>query len=328
MKRILAIVLVLLGVVGLVLGRLGETTWAPATERTASVTLQEPGPAVLLDPGLLYVGGTQGTATVTGDGDLTMITAANDDIRSYLEGTRYTRVTGLSDWATLTTETVDGEAALPEGAKDADIWRTVDTSASPVTIDIQEFATEEMETNPQPYRALLFITDGEKAGATQVDITWPVDARNEWVPYAYAGGATLAVIGLVLLVVSLSGRRREDEEALEEETVSQEESAQETGGSVFPPLGAAAAARGSETEDEADGHDEDHDIWGTSEHSETPAHEDTEDLHTRTDEIDALEEETASDTADESTSDAARTADRPRRNTHRADIDPTEENDR
>ena len=39
MQRLLAVLLVLIGLIGLVLGRLGETTWAPETETTATTTL-------------------------------------------------------------------------------------------------------------------------------------------------------------------------------------------------------------------------------------------------------------------------------------------------
>ena len=60
MQRLLALLLVLLGLIGLVLGRLGDTVWAPATETTATVQLSDPGPAVVIDPGVLYIGGTEG----------------------------------------------------------------------------------------------------------------------------------------------------------------------------------------------------------------------------------------------------------------------------
>ena len=59
MQRPLAILLVLIGVIGLVLGRLGETSWAPETETTATVELGDPGSAVVIDPGVLYIGGTR-----------------------------------------------------------------------------------------------------------------------------------------------------------------------------------------------------------------------------------------------------------------------------
>lgn len=209
--KIIAIVLIVLGLTGLALGRLGETVWAPETSRTASVALSDPGAAVVLDPGLLYVGGHEGEATITGASDVSVITAGPEDITAYLGDAKYTRVTGVPDWSTLSTEVVNPEGpATLDSPTASDLWRSVDTQPSPATIDIAAFSQEETRTNPQPYRPILLVTDGASPGAEQVSITWPVDAKNAWVPYAYAAGATLAILGLLLLVVSLgSSRRRE-----------------------------------------------------------------------------------------------------------------------
>lgn len=216
MQRLLAVLLILIGVIGLVLGRLGETTWAPATETTATVELSSPGPAVVIDPGVLYVGGQEGTVTIEGASDVSLLTADNSDIEAYLADTSYTRITGASDWTTLSTQTVnpDGATELSDPAG-ADLWRTVDTKPSPYTLDIADFAAGEHGENEQAYRAIVIVTDGTEAGAESISITWPVDDENTWVPFAYAGGAAIAVIGLVLLVVSIGGRRREDDEDAE-----------------------------------------------------------------------------------------------------------------
>ena len=213
MQRPLAVLLILIGIVGLVLGRLGETTWAPETETTASVTLDDPGSAVVIDPGVLYVGCEEGQVVIEGASDVSVITAANGDIDAYLEDVRYTRITGASDWTTLSTQEVN-----PEGAAElvdptsSDLWRSVETAPSPFTIEIEEFRAAENGENPQPFRSLLIVTDGTAPGADKLSITWPVEAENEWVPFAYAGGAAIAVIGLVLLVVSIGGRRRDEDE--------------------------------------------------------------------------------------------------------------------
>ena len=243
MQRLLAVLLVLIGLIGLVLGRLGETTWAPETETTATTTLEDPGPAVVIDPGVLYVGGEEGKVVIDGASDVSVITASNSDIDAYLEGVHHTRVTGASDWSTLSTEDVepDGAAEIsdPTGS---DLWRSVDTSASPYTLDIAEFWAAENGENEQVYRSLLIVTDGTAAGADKISITWPVDEENEWVPYAYAGGAAIAVIGLVLLVVSIGRRGDEDEDELLEEP-------QEARTSLATGGAAAGAAAGGLSED-------------------------------------------------------------------------------
>src|SRR5690606_26208341 len=158
-QRLLAVLLVLIGLVGLGLGRLGETVWAPATETTATVDLADPGPAVVIDPGVLYVGGTEGEVVIEGASDVSVITASNSDIEAYLEGTHYTRVTGASDWTTLSTEDMnpEGEAEIKDPTS-SDLWRSVDTSQSPATIDVHEFWAGENGENEQVYRALLIVT--------------------------------------------------------------------------------------------------------------------------------------------------------------------------
>lgn len=217
MQRLLAILLVLVGLIGLALGRLGETTWAPDTEATATAELNDPGPAVVIDPGVLYIGDETGEVSITGASDISVITAGPGDIEAYLDGVSHTRVTGASDWSTLSTEPVnpEGETELSSPTS-SDLWRSVETAPSPYTLDIGEFRAGETGENEQPYRALLIVTDGTASGAETISITWPVEAENEWVPIAYAGGAAIAVIGLVLLVVSLgSGRRRDTGDAEE-----------------------------------------------------------------------------------------------------------------
>ncbi|MFC0673404.1 hypothetical protein [Brachybacterium hainanense] len=258
MQKILAAVLVLLGLAGLVVGRLGETTWAPSTEHTAVVDLADAGPAVVIDPGVLYVGGDEGTVTITGASDVSLITAANDDIAAYLESTRYTRITGVPDWTTLSTEVVnpDGAAEIADPTS-SDLWRSVDTSPSPATLDVAEFrAGETSAGNEQPFRAILVVTDGTAAGAQRISITWPVDAKNAWVPYAYAGGATVAVIGLIWFVLAFRGRRREEpaeqELASAEDEITAREPAPATASAPLPVPGRGAPAE-EETRPEEDG---------------------------------------------------------------------------
>lgn len=252
MQRLLAVLLVLVGLIGLVLGRLGETTWAPETETTATVTLEDPGPAVVIDPGVLYVGGEEGEVVIEGASDVSVITGSNSDIEAYLEGVHHTRITGASDWTTLSTQEVepDGAAEIsdPTGS---DLWRSVDTSPSPYTLDVHDFWAAENGDDEQVYRALLIVTDGTAPGAESVSITWPVDDENEWVPYAYAGGAAIAVIGLVLLVVSI-GRRRDEDVPEEELDGSDEERASLRTGAAAGGTAAGGGAGAALAEDPLD----------------------------------------------------------------------------
>ena len=293
MQRALAIVLVLIGVVGLVLGRLGETTWAPETETTATVALEDPGLAVVIDPGVLYVGGSEGQVSIEGASDVSLITASNGDIEAYLEDTRYTRITGASDWTTLSTQEVNADGAEEiSSPTSSDLWRSVETQPSPYTFQVADFWAGEHGDNAQPYRAILLVTDGTAPGADTVSITWPVDAENEWVPFAYAGGAAIAVIGLVLLVVSLGGGRRrvEDEEPPvhdETEQLPAQSAATGAGAAGAGAVGAGALAAQDEAETEH-----------TAQAGHTVQAERTEQLE-RVEEPDPAEPETSRDDLDD-----------------------------
>ena len=228
MQKILALVLIALGVVGLALGRLGETIWAPPSERVATAQITEVGSAVVIDPGVMYMSGAEGTVDVTAGSDVTIIPAPADDVTAYLGDSQHTRITGATDWDTLTVETMspDGDP-VPSDAGGADLWRSTETSASPATIDIAEFSAQE---ESQPYRAVLLVPADPEKGITDVSITWPVSQSNSWVPYAYAIGAALAIIGLIWFILTLGVRRRDRddsehvEEAAEETAVVEEPS--------------------------------------------------------------------------------------------------------
>lgn len=210
MHRILATVVALLGVAGLALGVLGQTAWAPPEQYVATATVDQPGKALVIDPGVAYVGGQEGTVTVSGapaGAPLQRIYAPEADLTAWLgENTRYTRVTGLDGWDTLTTETVNPDATgnLPDPAA-ADILRGTEQLGEDATIDIAELAASEVDSG-SPYSSLAFVTDGTQDAPNEVTITWPNPQTNQWVPWAYGAGAVLLLAGIVLFV--LGSRRR------------------------------------------------------------------------------------------------------------------------
>ncbi|MGQ4575037.1 hypothetical protein ACUH93_01320 [Dermabacteraceae bacterium P7006] len=212
MRKPIAVVLLILGLVGLGVARMGETTWAPPTSRTASVTIPDPGAAVVIDPGVLYIGGTTGKVKVSSkSGKITMITAANSDIDGWLGKERYVRVTGLKDWHSFTTKVVNPEGGkeLPN-PKGSDLWRTENTTDSPLNFTVEGFAADE---SGQIRREILLMGDGKSAAPESIQITWPHEASNPWVPWAYGVGAAAALIGAVMLLIGMQNNPREEEKA-------------------------------------------------------------------------------------------------------------------
>ena len=210
MRRLVATALIVIGAAALVLGQLGNTVWAPAPQHRATVELSDPGSAVLIDPGVPYMGGTEGTLQVSGTKPVHVIPASKADATAYLGSARYTRITGASSWTELTSQVVNpkGDATVP-APESTDLFGA--PAASPTTkvsTPIGSLWAADGGARPaRPYRALLIVTDGHAPGATSVTITWPRSASNAWVPYAFVIGALLAVAGLVLFLVDFRARR-------------------------------------------------------------------------------------------------------------------------
>ncbi|MDO5661691.1 MAG: hypothetical protein Q4G40_03260 [Brachybacterium sp.] len=205
MSRVVAVLVLLAGLASLGVAIAGQTVWAPAPERTAVADLTEQDEAVVIDPGVMYVGGMQGEVTVRGEGALQVIRGSEADVLGYLENLPHTRITGVPDWETLATQSVPGEAAATEelaDIADSDMWTSVDEHQGTATLDITSAAQEDTRIGGD-YQATLVVATGEDAAIDAVEISWPSQASNDWVPYAYAGGIALTVLGTVLLVVAL-----------------------------------------------------------------------------------------------------------------------------
>lgn len=223
MRKIFAGILLLLGIAGLLIGWLGETVWAPDASHTANVSLDKPGAAVLVNPGVLYVGGEEGTLTATGSGKLTVITATPKDAAAYLDGYQHTAITGVPTWKTLKAEkrNPDGKPSFT-GTVKSDLWIASTTASGPAKVDISKFAAEERNPQaPQPYRTIMIVSDDPTGEISSVQIEWPSHKKNSWVPFAYAAGAVCAVLGLILLLLSVSfGKDREEADDASGDAVS------------------------------------------------------------------------------------------------------------
>lgn len=227
MRKWLAGILILLGLAGLALGWAGQTVWAPKENHTAKASLTSPGAAVVINPGVLYVGGQKGTVKITSSGDYYMISAPEGTVKEYLAKSKYTAITGASNWSTLTTSTENADKSEgTAGIQNSDLWTDVTQKKSGETFAIEEWSKGELDPQKrQPYRAILLANDGDASSITEVEITWPSNASNPWTPYAYAAGAVLLIIGLVLLLIAFNSRSRRDvelEEAIKDRPVLEE----------------------------------------------------------------------------------------------------------
>ncbi|MCT2150276.1 hypothetical protein M3D48_06540 [Dermabacter vaginalis] len=226
-RKWLAGILILLGLAGLALGWAGQTVWAPKENHTAKASFNNPGAAVVINPGVLYVGGQKGTVTIKSSGDYFMISAPEGTVKEYLAKSKYTAITGASNWSTLATSTENADQSEgTQGVQNSDLWSDVEEKKSGETFAIEDWSKAELDPkNRQPYRAILLANDSDSSTITEVQITWPSHASNPWTPYAYAVGAVLLIIGLVLLLIAFNSRPERDlelEEVLRDRPVLNE----------------------------------------------------------------------------------------------------------
>lgn len=223
MTRVLSILALLAGLIGIGLGIAGNTAWKPPASYHATADVSEPGSALVLRPGTLYTGGEEGSVVISGaepGQELTLVTGHPEDISGWLGGATYTEVTGLTDWETVETTTVNpgSEEVLP-AAGSSDVWWSAETVTAPLQWDVAEMrAGEPTEGDLLTY--VLIAPEGQQAPGS-IEMTWPTDLVNDWVPTALWGGTALIVLGVVLLAVdtALRSRRRarsEDESALDD----------------------------------------------------------------------------------------------------------------
>lgn len=211
-RKWLAGILLVLGLAGLGLGWAGETVWAPDSEHTASVKLTEPGAAVVINPGVLYVGGQEGSLSVKADAPVSLIAAPTGDAQAFLKDVPHTAITGVPAWGTLSTEKVNPEGkADTVGITESDMWDSVTPLEESKPVPIETFSKVELDPKkPIPYRTLIIAGDGKNTPVTNVTISWPSHASNAWAPFAVAIGAVFLIIGLVLLLLALTVKRSED----------------------------------------------------------------------------------------------------------------------
>lgn len=190
MRYALSATLIIAGLVVGALGILQRTVWAPSETITASVELEDPGPVVIVEPGMLNLYDTPATLTATGEGQEVIAQTTIENANAWAEGAATTRITGLASETELAVSKTDGEPETP-ALDGSDLWTTQeagDGSAS-MTWDADAGRT-----------AFVIGSDGEAPAADTVSISWPSSEGTPWaIPLMIVGGILL-LIGLFLLL--------------------------------------------------------------------------------------------------------------------------------
>ncbi|AEG44969.1 hypothetical protein [Isoptericola variabilis] len=213
LQRILGVVLVLLGLVGIALGVASATVWKDPDTVVATARPAGDGTMVVTDPGVLDLvdGDVTITATVPAEQTVTLAIGHDVDVLGWVGQDPYTRVTGLSDWETLATRAVAPEAEEPAEGEEAPAEEEPAAAPDPAGSDmwVQE-ATDTgsvtLRWSDRPGRWMLLAAGaGENAQAPTIELTWPRTVTTPYLWPGVGGGAFLVLAGLALL---LTARRR------------------------------------------------------------------------------------------------------------------------
>ncbi len=225
MRGVVTPILGLLAVACVVLGVLNATIWKPSTQITASASVSGT-EYVVTDPGVLSLVGDTVTVSAKAKDDSTnvcMVTGTARDINGWIAGSKYTRVTGLSDWSSLSTQKASAQGDADDSENqvalaDSDMWRDSQCDAGTVSMEIKKNSSS---ASGETVIALIDFGDGEGSSVT---FDWVRSTVPDFaMPFYFAGGllAVLAVFTASIFAMPPHKRRHHNAigEAEEAETV-------------------------------------------------------------------------------------------------------------
>lgn len=208
LRRIIAYVLVALGVVVIAVAIASATVWKSSDSVAATLESGELA-LVATDAGVLDMVADQVTVTATApEGTpVTLAIGRDTDVAGWVGDAAHVQVTGLDSWTSLSSEDVDGAAEAPSPAG-SDMWVAEETGTGEVTLSW---------TQTDGRWSLLAATDGT-APAPTITLTWPQDVRTPFLVPGLVLGGILLVAGLAMIVLrTLEKREAARKEASREE---------------------------------------------------------------------------------------------------------------
>lgn len=201
-RRLLAVVLVLLGVAALAVGIGLRTVWLPDDRVQATLSTDGPGPLLVTAPGLLETrpGPVTVEARVDDDAPVLLAVGRERDVEGWVGEAAHTTVTGFTAEQALTAETTEGEAEVPDPAG-SDLWVASETGEGSATL--------EYEAREGRY-LLLAASDGATPAPSELTLTWPREVTTPWSLPLMALGVLLLVGAAGIFLDSRRGSRATD----------------------------------------------------------------------------------------------------------------------
>lgn len=241
MQRILAALLIVLGLAGIGLGVASATVWRGADTVVAQAVPSGDAALVVTDPGVLDLVADDVTVTArVPEGQTVTLAVGRDvDVLGWVGADPYDRVTGLSDWETL--DVSPGAAATDEAAVTDPSAPAADPSApaadpsAPAEGEATTETTAPALVGPDPAGSDLWVSEvtgqtsvslrwstpdtpgrwvvlaagvGEGATPPTVELTWPREAGTPYLWPAVIGGIVLIGLGVIVLLGARRVKRK------------------------------------------------------------------------------------------------------------------------
>ncbi|WP_402466474.1 hypothetical protein [Isoptericola aurantiacus] len=187
LQRILGVVLVLAGLGAIVFGVASATVLRESDTVVATARPAGDGTMVVTDPGVLglVASDVTVTASVPAGQEVTVVVGRDVDVTGWLGADPYTRVTGLADWETLSTEAVEPPAddegegadsdaaegdAAADGADDGDVPPPADPAGSDMWVtELTDAEQVTLRWSDRPGRWVLLAAGTGPAPAQEGD---------------------------------------------------------------------------------------------------------------------------------------------------------------
>lgn len=209
LRRILAAVIIVIGLALIGLGVASATVWRPADHITVS-TDSSSAPLTLVLPGVLGLVDENVTLTATAESEQPIILAFGpaSEVMAWVGNADHLQVQGLADWENLALENVQGEEETVPDPRTSLLWTDVIEGTGEISLQLTADSSQVI---------LLAATDGTEPAPT-LTLTWPLEVETPYMVPLIAAGSVLALIGLAWLAYQLLVARelRERETAQEE----------------------------------------------------------------------------------------------------------------
>lgn len=202
LRRILGILLIVLGLSCAGLGIASATLWRDADFVVATASPAGDGTFAVTEPGVLAMMGPDVTIRATvPSGSVTMVIGRDIDVLGWIGADHFLAITGFSDWDTLA-----AMPTIPEASDGVTAGTGADPAGSDLWIaEVTGVGSATMRWSDLPGRwSLLAAGVGEDAAMPTIELTWPREVTTPWKGPGIVVGALLTLSGLAVLLVQIA----------------------------------------------------------------------------------------------------------------------------